>query len=135
MASDQNPGIALLSLDGGRWETHGALTQIHVIEDILDQYEFENDLEAGSVKVSDVFDYIVGTGIGGLVGCMLGPLGMSTVDAKGAYIRLWNSNFLAKSQSSERTEVLTSALKNLLDAKPEGVDNLLSETKMINVAH
>ena len=56
-----------MSSDGGRWETHGPLTQIHVVEDILDQFEFENDLEVGSVKVSDIFDLIVGTGTGGQV--------------------------------------------------------------------
>ncbi|KAH8797328.1 WD40-repeat-containing domain protein [Flagelloscypha sp. PMI_526] len=133
MASDQKPGIALLSLDGGRWETHGALTQIHIVEDIIDQYEFENDLEAGSVKVSDIFDYVIGTGTGGLVACMLGPLGMSTADAKEAYIRLWDSNFSTQNQSSERTETLKCALKSLLDAHTEGADHLLSEMKMINV--
>ncbi|KAH8822180.1 hypothetical protein DL96DRAFT_1748242 [Flagelloscypha sp. PMI_526] len=151
MSGNEKSGLALLSLDGGGWETHGALTQLHVVEDILEQYEFENDLESGSLKVSDLFDFIIGTGTGGhvshlpfvgpnfdqlmcrLVACMLGPLGMCPEDAKKAYLQLLDSNFLAKDEISERAEILKCALKDLLDAQPADGGSVLSPMKMIDV--
>ncbi|KAH8797321.1 hypothetical protein DL96DRAFT_998454 [Flagelloscypha sp. PMI_526] len=133
MSDNDLPGLALLSLDGGKWETHSALTQIHVVEDILEQYEFENDLESGSLKVSDVFDFIVGTGTGGLVACMLGPLRMSPEDAKKAYLQLFDSNFLAKNELPERAEILKGALKDLLDSQTADAGRALSTTKMVDV--
>ncbi|KAH8797323.1 hypothetical protein DL96DRAFT_1788124 [Flagelloscypha sp. PMI_526] len=151
MSGNEKSGLALLSLDGGGWETHGALTQLHVVEDILEQYEFENDLESGSLKVSDLFDFIIGTGTGGqvsrlpftgpnfdqlmcrLVACMLGPLGMCPEDAKKAYLQLLDSNFLAKDEISERAEILKCALKDLLDAQAPDGGSVLSSMKMIDV--
>ncbi|KAH8822182.1 WD40-repeat-containing domain protein [Flagelloscypha sp. PMI_526] len=137
MSDNDLPGLALLSL--GKWETHSALTQIHVVEDILEQYEFENDLESGSLKVSDVFDLIIGTGTRGhvsrllLVACMLGPLRMSPEDAKKAYLQLFDSNFLAKNELSERAEILKGALKDLLDSQTADTGSVLSATKMVDV--
>ncbi|KAH8822189.1 WD40-repeat-containing domain protein [Flagelloscypha sp. PMI_526] len=132
MSSDGKPGLALLSLDGGSWENHGALTQIHLVEDILHKYEIDNNLEEGSARVSDVFDLIVGTGTGGLVGCMLGPLRMSTTDAKDAYLRIYASNFLSKSLPSERAETLKRALREVLDS---GITNIVLATKMSSIGN
>ncbi|KAH8822265.1 hypothetical protein DL96DRAFT_1748461 [Flagelloscypha sp. PMI_526] len=134
MPKEEKPGLAVLSLDGGRWENHGALTQIHVVEDILYKYEVDNNLEEGSARVADVFDLVVGTGIGGqvlplLVGCMLGPLKMSTRDAKQAYLWIYASKFLARDQLSERAEVLKGALGRMLDSS-KTVD---STTKMASI--
>ncbi|KAH8797291.1 WD40-repeat-containing domain protein [Flagelloscypha sp. PMI_526] len=129
MPNDEKPGLAFLSLDGGRWENHSALTQIHVVEDILHKYEIDNNLKEGSARVSNVFDLVVGTGIGGLVGCMLGPLKMSTKDAKQAYLRIHASNFLAKDQLSERAKILKGALKRMLDSGTA----ISSTTKMASV--
>ncbi|KAH8797315.1 hypothetical protein DL96DRAFT_998309 [Flagelloscypha sp. PMI_526] len=133
MSSDEKPGLALLSLDGGSWENHGALTQIHVVEDILHKYEMDNNLEEGSARVSDVFDLIVGTGTGGLVGCMLGPLRMSTTDAKEAYLRIYASNFLAKRQAAERAETLKDGLRSVLDSGACKPTNISSTTKMSSI--
>ncbi|KAH8823400.1 WD40-repeat-containing domain protein [Flagelloscypha sp. PMI_526] len=116
MSSDGKPGLTLLSLDGGRWENYGALTQIHVVEDILQKYEVDHNLEEGSARLPDVFDLVVGTGIGGLVGCMLGPLRMSTNEAKQAYLRIHESNFLAGDKPSQRAEALKGALRGVLDS-------------------
>ncbi|KAH8797318.1 hypothetical protein DL96DRAFT_1721361 [Flagelloscypha sp. PMI_526] len=135
MSNDQKPGIALLSLDGGSWENLGALTQIHIVEEILDQYEEENDLEPGSVNISDIFDTIIATGTVGprLVACMLGPLGMSTEDAKAAYIRIHQSNILGNTQLSERAEALKRELQTLLDSHAGKVDGLNSTTQMTDI--
>ncbi|KAH8797289.1 hypothetical protein DL96DRAFT_997533 [Flagelloscypha sp. PMI_526] len=129
MPKEEKPGLAILSLDGGRWENHGALTQIHVVEDILPKYEVDNNLEEGSARVADVFDLVVGTGIGGLVGCMLGPLKMSTRDAKQAYLWIYASKFWARDQLSERAEVLKGALGRMLDSS-KTID---STTKMASI--
>ncbi|KAH8826001.1 hypothetical protein DL96DRAFT_1817400 [Flagelloscypha sp. PMI_526] len=134
MSGDQNPGIALLSLDGGRWENLGALTQIHVVEDILHAYEVDSNLQAGSVRVCNVFDFILGTGTGGLVACMLGPLKMSTKDAKEIYLRIRSSDFLAKEEMSERVEILKSALQGFLDSQTDGTEGLMSATQMADLA-
>ncbi|KAH8797327.1 hypothetical protein DL96DRAFT_998614 [Flagelloscypha sp. PMI_526] len=133
MPGDEKSGIALLSLDGGRFENLGALTQIHVVEDILDQYEFEKGLERGTVKVPGVFDFIVGTGTGGLVACMLGPLKMSTKDAKKAYLQIWETKFWSKTQISERVQILKKALTDLLDSQTEGAKDVLSTIQMTDV--
>ncbi|KAH8822184.1 hypothetical protein DL96DRAFT_1748244 [Flagelloscypha sp. PMI_526] len=140
MPGDEKSGIALLSLGsvlslyyGGRCENLGALTQIHVVEDVLDQYEFENGLARGSVKVSDVFHLIVGTGTGGLVACMLGPLKMSTKEAKKAYLQIWGTKFWSKSQISERMQILKGALTSLLDSQREVANDGLSTAKMTDV--
>ncbi|KAH8797277.1 WD40-repeat-containing domain protein [Flagelloscypha sp. PMI_526] len=133
MPSDENRGLALLSLDGGSWENYGALTQIHVVEDILHKYEIDNNLEEGTVRISDIFDLIVGTGTGGLVGCMLGPLRMSTADANEAYLRIYASNFLSTNQPSERAEILEDALKRVLDSGTGDDANIGSTTTMSSV--
>ncbi|KAH8795927.1 WD40-repeat-containing domain protein [Flagelloscypha sp. PMI_526] len=133
MSSDQKPGIALLSLDGGRWENLGALTQIHVVEDILQAYEVDSNLQTGSVRVCNVFDFVLGTGTGGLVACMLGPLKMSTKDAKETYLRIRGSDFLAKKEMSERAEILKGALKGFLDSQTEDTESLMSATQMADL--
>ncbi|KAH8822175.1 hypothetical protein DL96DRAFT_344817 [Flagelloscypha sp. PMI_526] len=133
MPSDEKSGIALLSLDGGRCENLGALTQVHVVEDILNQYEFENSLALGSVKVFDIFDMILGTGTGGLIACMLGPLKMSTKDAKKAYLQIWDTKFWSKSQVSERLQILRHALTSLLDSQTENASDILSTIQMERV--
>ncbi|KAH8822239.1 WD40-repeat-containing domain protein [Flagelloscypha sp. PMI_526] len=64
---------------------------------------------------------------------MLGPLKMSTEDAKEAYLRLWDSKFLASDQPSERAENLKKALENLLNSHSEDVDGLMSMQQMKNI--
>ncbi|KAH8818589.1 WD40-repeat-containing domain protein [Flagelloscypha sp. PMI_526] len=133
MSSNDKPGIALLSLDGGKWENLGALTQIHVVEDILNQYELDNDLEEGSVRVPDVFDLVLGTGTGGLVACMLGPLGMSPGEAKKAYLRIYNSRFLAQPEPSKCAEILQRQIESLLDSHTKTSDIIMSTMRMSDV--
>ncbi|KAH8818586.1 WD40-repeat-containing domain protein [Flagelloscypha sp. PMI_526] len=133
MPRNQTSGLALLSLDGGRWENLGPLTQIHIVEDVLNQYELDNGLEEGSARVPDVFDFVLGTGTGGLVACMLGPLKMSTNEAKKAYLRIYDSNFLAKLQPPERAEVLQREVENLLDSQIKDADTLMSTMLMADV--
>ncbi|KAH8822208.1 hypothetical protein DL96DRAFT_1748358 [Flagelloscypha sp. PMI_526] len=123
----------MCSLDGGRWENHGTLTQIHVVEDILHKYEMDNDLKEGSARVPDVFDMVVGTGTGGLIAYMLGPLRMSTHDAKQAYLRIHMSNFLANPEPSTRVEVLKDALNSVLDPRTKDIGNDISTVQMSSV--
>ncbi|KAH8822123.1 hypothetical protein DL96DRAFT_343355 [Flagelloscypha sp. PMI_526] len=130
MSEDHEKGIALLSLDGGRWENLGVLTQLHVVEDILHKYEIDKDLEEGSTTVSDVFDLVVGTGIGGLVACLLGPLRLSTKDAKDIILRLRDLHVWSTVPISDRTGVLRNALKSLLDSQTGNGEDPLSETQL-----
>ncbi|KAH8797309.1 WD40-repeat-containing domain protein [Flagelloscypha sp. PMI_526] len=57
---------------------------------------------------------------------MLGPLKMSTNDAKKAYLRIHGSNFMATDQLEERARILKAALKAVLDSTMEGVSNSTS---------
>ncbi|KAH8797276.1 WD40-repeat-containing domain protein [Flagelloscypha sp. PMI_526] len=130
MSGDQEKSIVSLSLDGGRWENLGVLTQIHVVEDILHKYEIDKGLDKGSARVSDVFDLVVGTGIGGLVACMLGPLRLSTKDAKDIVLRLRDLHVWSKVPISDRMGVLKNELKSLLDSQTGNGENPLSETQL-----
>ncbi|KAH8810431.1 hypothetical protein DL96DRAFT_540356 [Flagelloscypha sp. PMI_526] len=113
-------GITLLSIDGGPLDSLGVLAQIVIIEDALSCYEMDNDLEENTVKLCDVFDLIVGTGTGALVGCMLGPLRMTTNEAKAACIQLIKSVFGSNTKTKkERADLLRRALEDILDTSHE----------------
>ncbi|KAH8826442.1 WD40-repeat-containing domain protein [Flagelloscypha sp. PMI_526] len=64
---------------------------------------------------------------------MLGPLRMTTKEAKKAYLRIYNSKFLAKSQPSERAEILKHEVERLLDSHMEDADTSISTMQMADV--
>ncbi|KAH8817580.1 hypothetical protein DL96DRAFT_1622802 [Flagelloscypha sp. PMI_526] len=130
----KNLGARLLSLDGGRWETLSPISQIHILEDILSYYEFDNGLEPGTFKVCDAFDLVVGTGTGGLIAFMFSVLKMSIQEAKDAYLRLYHSAFAPETASrEERADLLRRALEHLLETGAENFDGRLSETRLRDI--
>ncbi|KAH8822261.1 hypothetical protein DL96DRAFT_346513 [Flagelloscypha sp. PMI_526] len=76
---------------------------------------------------------VVGTGTGGLVAYMLGPLRMSTHDAKQEYLRIHASNFLTSPEPSLMAEVLKDALKGVLDSRTEDFGHGISTMQMTSV--
>ncbi|KAH8798018.1 hypothetical protein DL96DRAFT_890265 [Flagelloscypha sp. PMI_526] len=78
---EEEEGKLLLSLDSGWFESPNFFSQLHVIDDVLRQYEQSKGLPEHSVKAYEVFDMIIGTGSGGLLAVMLGPLKMTTREA------------------------------------------------------
>ncbi|KAH8834629.1 WD40-repeat-containing domain protein [Flagelloscypha sp. PMI_526] len=136
-ASKKKVGIALLSLDGGRWQTLNPLSQIAILEDVLSYYEYSKGLEPGTSKICDAFDLVVGTGTGGLIAFMLLVLKMTIQEAKDAYIRLYHAAFAPETRSKEeRAKLLRDALEHLLDAKAEGLGILndpVRDTKLRDI--
>ncbi|KAH8797324.1 hypothetical protein DL96DRAFT_1825321 [Flagelloscypha sp. PMI_526] len=61
---------------------------------------------------------------------MLGPLKMSTKDAKKAYLQIWDTKFWSKSQVSERLQILRGALTSLLNSQTENASDSLSTIQM-----
>ncbi|KAH8826197.1 hypothetical protein DL96DRAFT_1276371 [Flagelloscypha sp. PMI_526] len=78
---EEGDGKLLLSLDAGSLDNPNIASQLHVLDDILHQYAHDNNLDGGQAKAHQVFDMIVGTGSGGLVAAMLGPLEMTIQEA------------------------------------------------------
>ncbi|KAH8800133.1 ankyrin repeat-containing domain protein [Flagelloscypha sp. PMI_526] len=109
-------GLALLSLDSGQFENLSCLSQLFILRENLRTYEADNDLDEDSVKAYEVFDLIVGTGSGGLVACLLGPLRMSASQAIEAYMRLHAAVFSqGKISNQERSHRLQDALQALIE--------------------
>ncbi|KAH8797612.1 quinon protein alcohol dehydrogenase-like superfamily [Flagelloscypha sp. PMI_526] len=135
--SSKMPGLMLLSLDGGRWQTLSPISQIEIVGDVLSYYECDHRLEPGTFKVCDAFDLVIGTGTGGLIAFMFSVLKLSIQDAKDAYIQLYRTAFAPESISrEERGWLLRSALKELLDIRASGSGSLnapLSLTKMRDI--
>ncbi|KAH8826706.1 hypothetical protein DL96DRAFT_1709872 [Flagelloscypha sp. PMI_526] len=112
--------LALLSLDSGRFESLSGLSQLFILQEILHTYESDHDLGEDTVKAYEVFDLIVGTGSGGLVACLLGPLRMSISEAIEAYLRIHTTVFASERQIvsiEENTRRLRDALQALIDAR------------------
>ncbi|KAH8798034.1 hypothetical protein DL96DRAFT_890566 [Flagelloscypha sp. PMI_526] len=59
----------------------------------MHQYEYDMGLPDHSVKPHEVFDMIIGTGSGGLLAAMLGPLKMTTQEALASLHTLYQSTF------------------------------------------
>ncbi|KAH8795910.1 WD40-repeat-containing domain protein [Flagelloscypha sp. PMI_526] len=133
----ENAPLVLLSLDGSSWETLSPVSQIVILGDILSSHEFDNNLEENSVKLNHVFDLIVGTGTGALVGCMLVVLKMTIDEAIDAYIQFYEAAFKPKPKTKEqRFNDLRQALQNLLDnrvGEGESTEKNLSAMKMRDV--
>ncbi|KAH8804118.1 hypothetical protein DL96DRAFT_729183 [Flagelloscypha sp. PMI_526] len=110
---DEKRGLALLSLDSGRFESLNGLSQLFILREILRTYEFDNELEPDTAKVYEVFDLIVGTGSGGLVACLVGPLEMTVEEAIQAYLIIHTSVFFP-GEGNVPVEERTSRLKNVL---------------------
>ncbi|KAH8824224.1 hypothetical protein DL96DRAFT_1682523 [Flagelloscypha sp. PMI_526] len=79
--------------DAGWLESPNIFSQIYVVDDILHAYEHDKGLPEGSVKAHEVFQMIIGTGSGGLLAAMLGPLKMSTGQALEAIHEFHQSAF------------------------------------------
>ncbi|KAH8802296.1 hypothetical protein DL96DRAFT_765240 [Flagelloscypha sp. PMI_526] len=110
------PTLALLSLDGGNWETLSPLTQITILQQISYNYELDHQLAESTARPCDIFDLIVGTGTGGLIACMFGVLRMTPKDAMNAYVQLYNSAFAPpKLSKDEQAHRLKNALEVLFD--------------------
>ncbi|KAH8813733.1 hypothetical protein DL96DRAFT_1716040 [Flagelloscypha sp. PMI_526] len=71
--------------DAGWIENPNVFSQICIVDEIMHAYEFEQDLPEDSVKAHELFDMIIGTGSGGLLAAMLGPLKMTTKEALVAF--------------------------------------------------
>ncbi|KAH8828592.1 hypothetical protein DL96DRAFT_1011500 [Flagelloscypha sp. PMI_526] len=117
---DEERGLALLSLDSGRFESLSGLSQLFILREILRTYEFDNDLEPDTAKVYEVFDLIVGTGSGGLAACLVGPLRMPVEEAIQAYLHIHKSVFIPGERDismEERTARLHDELRKLIEER------------------
>ncbi|KAH8810542.1 hypothetical protein DL96DRAFT_543333 [Flagelloscypha sp. PMI_526] len=113
-------GLTLLSLDSGRFENMTCLSQLFILRENIRTFEIDNDRVHDSVKVHEVFDLIVGTGSGGLVACLVGPLNMLVSEAIEAYIRIHTAVFIPDEKAvlpEERTRRLRKALRALIEEK------------------
>ncbi|KAH8799627.1 WD40-repeat-containing domain protein [Flagelloscypha sp. PMI_526] len=130
--------LALLSLDGGRWERLDPLSQIAILGNVLSSYEYDEGLDENTIKLCDVFDLIIGTGTGGLVACMLAILKMTIPETQDAYVRFHNSAFKSGSRTPEgRAADLRKALERVLDAgagENGKLDGKLSTMKLKDIA-
>ncbi|KAH8794605.1 hypothetical protein DL96DRAFT_1650666 [Flagelloscypha sp. PMI_526] len=111
-------GLAFLSLDSGRFEGLSCLSQLLILRENLRTYEVDNDLDADTVKAYQVFDLIVGTGSGGLVACLVGPLRMSVSEAIEAYLAIHKAVFPVNDEKcsvEERTHRLRDALSLVIE--------------------
>ncbi|KAH8828590.1 hypothetical protein DL96DRAFT_1011470 [Flagelloscypha sp. PMI_526] len=129
---DEERGLALLSLDSGRFESLSGLSQLFILREILRTYEFDNDLEPDTAKVYEVFDLIVGTGSGGLAACLVGPLRMSVEEAIQAYLHIHELVFIPGDVNvtiEERTARLQNSLCRLIEKRlpPEAQLSRFSE--------
>ncbi|KAH8834513.1 hypothetical protein DL96DRAFT_1757253 [Flagelloscypha sp. PMI_526] len=86
-------GKLLLSLDSGWIESPSIFSQVLVVDELMHHYEFEMGLPGNSAKPHEVFDMIIGTGSGGILAAMLGPLKMTTREALPALFNLHQSTF------------------------------------------
>ncbi|KAH8823684.1 hypothetical protein DL96DRAFT_234814 [Flagelloscypha sp. PMI_526] len=115
---EEQKGLTLLALDSGRFESLNGLSQLFILDEILRTYEYDNELDDNSVKVHEVFDLIVGTGTGGLVACMVGPLDMTIQEAIEAYRFIHRSVFVEPSPGpltvDERERRLSLALREIV---------------------
>ncbi|KAH8804134.1 hypothetical protein DL96DRAFT_730816 [Flagelloscypha sp. PMI_526] len=110
---DEKRGLALLSLDSGRFESLSGLSQLFILREILRTYEYDNELEEDTAKVYEAFDLIVGTGSGGLVACLVGPLRMPVEEAIQAYLGIHRAVFI-QGEGNVSAEELTCRLKAAL---------------------
>ncbi|KAH8824243.1 hypothetical protein DL96DRAFT_1613492 [Flagelloscypha sp. PMI_526] len=97
---EESDGKLLLSLDAGWLESPNIISQLYVIDDVLHMYEFDKELPDNSVRAYEVFDMIIGTGSGGLLAVMLGPLKMTTREALSAFHTFHQSVFTSHGSST-----------------------------------
>ncbi|KAH8833047.1 hypothetical protein DL96DRAFT_1705077 [Flagelloscypha sp. PMI_526] len=116
---DPKKGIALLSFDGGRFESLACLSSVVIFEEIMTTVEDKMHCPKGTLKAAEHFDLIVGTGTGGLFALFLGPLRMSTEDAVKYYIKLHKAVFSSdqdegSSLKEQRDRILEKELKRII---------------------
>ncbi|KAH8802305.1 hypothetical protein DL96DRAFT_1773829 [Flagelloscypha sp. PMI_526] len=134
LESAKNNSLVFLSIDGGQWETLNPLSQIEILGNILFSYEFDNDLEEHSVRLSDVFDLVLATGTGALIACMLIVLEMTTDQATSAYLRFYETAFPPGPRTTaQKAGDIRRALQALLDTRAKVSDPHLSDTKMRDI--
>ncbi|KAH8801316.1 hypothetical protein DL96DRAFT_1823780 [Flagelloscypha sp. PMI_526] len=118
-------GKLLLSLDYGWLESPNIFSQLQIIDEVLRQYAYDKELPPDTVKAHEVFDMIIGTGSGGLLAAMLGPLQMTTQEARSAFDALQEYTFNPpKSWFSRLIDSLNYVLRKLrnLDTRLPNLD-------------
>ncbi|KAH8828723.1 WD40-repeat-containing domain protein [Flagelloscypha sp. PMI_526] len=154
LTSQRKRPLAFLSIGmflyGGPRKSLGPVSQISIVENILSHYQFdcsEDGIDCvveDDVRISDMFDLIIGTGTGGLmvfgyslIACMFAVLKMTIKEAKTEYIRFYESAYRPESGTKEgRAKDLKCALENILDgADRSAVDSgkMLSCMKLKDV--
>ncbi|KAJ7099133.1 hypothetical protein C8R44DRAFT_747819 [Mycena epipterygia] len=110
-------GVRVLSLDGGG---AGALSELLILEKLMYRIKIEGDLDT-IPSPCECFELIGGTGTGGIVALMLGPLQMSTAGAISAYQTLCPQSKMGSAEQF-RTSKFEDALKRIF--KQKKMDNL-----------
>ncbi|KAF9058502.1 acyl transferase/acyl hydrolase/lysophospholipase [Rhodocollybia butyracea] len=90
----------ILSIDGSGFR---ALTQLGLLEYLMDQVNKGHPPGVADKCPADVFDLICGTAAGGLLAILLGRLGMSCEDARKTYLELERKLFTKGTQKSDGT--------------------------------
>ncbi|KAH8823068.1 acyl transferase/acyl hydrolase/lysophospholipase [Flagelloscypha sp. PMI_526] len=81
--------VALLALDSGGIR---GLSEIEILYDIMSKLQYDTDTP-DMPKPSECFDLIGGSGTGGLLAVLLGPLQMGIEEASDTYLNIINAAF------------------------------------------
>ncbi|KAH8823867.1 hypothetical protein DL96DRAFT_1713236 [Flagelloscypha sp. PMI_526] len=135
LSKDEEQGMVVLSLDTGRFDSLNALSQLFILEDILQAYEVDNDRLENSVKVYEAFDLIVATGTGGLIAALIGPLDMTIREAMKAYRDIYSHVFpnppMEPLTNEERGIRLKAALQRIIKSQI-GEDGLIKNLRELS---
>ncbi|KAH8833244.1 hypothetical protein DL96DRAFT_1705247 [Flagelloscypha sp. PMI_526] len=115
MSSTPGDGLRLLSFDGGGLH---CISQALIIQDTLRRIEHDLSLPAPP-KVSDYFDMICGSGLGGLLAIMCGILHMTGDQLVDELVSLFRTVFSEHLDVVSRTARYEEALKSMVERYSE----------------
>ncbi|KAH8827392.1 hypothetical protein DL96DRAFT_1556469 [Flagelloscypha sp. PMI_526] len=116
-------GVRLLAFDSGGL---GAISQALIVRDMLHCLEEDHQLQSPP-KVSDYFDMICGSGLGGLLAIMCGVLHMTGNQLVEEFVGLCTCLFSGELDVTQRTSMLEREMKRLVAAYCDGEE----ESKMM----
>ncbi|KAH8823528.1 hypothetical protein DL96DRAFT_1819218 [Flagelloscypha sp. PMI_526] len=121
-------GLRLLAFDGGGIR---AISQALIVRDMLHRLEEDHQLSRPA-KVSDYFDMVCGSGLGGLLAIMCGVLHMTGDQLVEEFIRLCKAVFPSELDIEQRTCRLEEEIKRIISNFSEGREDrrMLDENNM-----
>ncbi|KAJ6520964.1 FabD lysophospholipase-like protein [Mycena vulgaris] len=132
--SSSHLGVRVLSLDGGG---AGALSQLLILERMMYRTKTEGQLDTVP-SPCDCFEFIGGSGTGGIIALMLGRLRMSVADTVSAYEKIRPQakiGFTEQFQATQLEEVLKDIIKRetMRDVRPDACKTFVCAMNEMNM--